>query len=278
MVNPMHPSKCPARKLHLKFRSFLSILEQQQISQFIVRMHSHPTRLLINSTEQLTQLKDGHFSRFYTAVKIMDAAHANLTVDAILLANTAYSKIEINDKYGNQVELMGRTAAVVADIYTDIDMVCGLPDSYKVYTLYLKKTLRATDRTAKCILQWTKAGAINIHADNDVMYQLMAQAHGLNALSEVHDLAFLLDQSSFSKINVTDVMEHLPALQTIRLLAKPLDTQQIEAFVQKQGALAEWTVEVQAEYIRYNKKIQLAADDASQIWMDESGRALRRAF
>lgn len=173
----------------------------------------------------------------------------------MLLTNSPYAQVEMTDKNGNGVVMYSRYAKLIADIRTDIDIICGLPDSYKVYTIHLAKFLKATGETAACMQRWSKAAEIIIHADNDVIYQLVAQSRNLLSLAEVHNFEFDLDQSSFSRINITDLMDNLPALQTIKLSTTILNADQIAGFVDRQGTLNEWVVEILNSGISYTKKI-----------------------
>lgn len=212
--------------------------------------------MTITSRQQLDDFQAGLTGSIYKTVKVLEEAKPDLTTDPAKLTHLIFRNVELTDKYGNNVELFKRLESKAdASITTDLNILCGLPSSYKHFSIDARKPLKATTASVDCILQWLEAKSIEIHADNDVLYRLLDNPKKLQALTKLQKFTFEIDQSSFQKINVDDLVDNLPALENIRIFTSSLNQAQLNGFVQWHGQMKNWMTEYSSSSIQFIKHV-----------------------
>lgn len=189
-----------------------------------------------------------------TEVDIYGDADPDLTAEPKLLWNAPCRVVRFTDCRGNRVIMNPLEGSVSAVLRSGWDLLLGLPDNYKNYSIQIPNSVNITPTEIDYIFEWKQAAEITVLDVNDLPYRLALRPHKMKSMHLLWCLQISLNPSTFDSLSLATYFRHLPALELIRIVhTNDLHHYHIERFVEHQDGLGNWRSKIGNNFIEYMK-------------------------
>lgn len=91
------------------------------------------------------------------------------------------------------------------------------------------------------ILKWEQATSIIIHDQSDFVYKFSQRTDELKGLKNLEKFAFNLQQKSYKKLDIKDILYGPPALKSVTGFRSLLSAQEYKEFIKNQQLILKWS-------------------------------------
>lgn len=212
--------------------------------------------MVVDTIELYEQLQNGEIEAFYKKVIVTADAHPHVLQQPIHFENSSFWSIQFRDtKNEIIIHPANQIRRVNAYFFEEEQILSGLPTSYEYYTIFFFGSAISSTENIKAVLKWKNAHALNIGDLNDIAYEL-TNSNELSEFKQLYRLELTLQQPSYKKIKVQNVIDNLPSLKYFLLSGRALLSSQITEFVLDQTLPPYWSVRLLWPYfIQYERYI-----------------------
>lgn len=160
------------------------------------------------------------------------------------------------DGNGSHIAIFPIWRSAVATFCAAEHSIDGMPDNYHIYNIRIDGDAKFTTDDLDSIFQWRNAQSLAIKSEGDVAVQLLRRIDDFKEMTHLERLFVYIERHSYRELNVTVLLEELPAMQLAQFPGDLLSYEEIDDFVKIQKVPDGWTVEVVDKLIEFRKKKQ----------------------